>query len=156
MDEHTFDTRKRRIVSLTEDLAVVTLERLGEIADFDTSQEYLADGYTSVAAFLVHRCGMGVREANRQVFLARALDKAPYAAKLTEAGQLSVNQFEVLAHAQAKHPEPYEVDEPALCEAAEGLGLADTRRLVAYWCQAHCEPADDAAIDPSQVFLAQT
>ena len=115
----------------------------------------LVDGYTSVVAFLVHRCGMGPGEANRQVFLARALDHAPYAAKLVAGGRLSVNQFDVLAHAQAKHPGPFAGDEPALCEAVDGLTLPDTRRLVEYWSQAHDHPTDDAT-DPSQVFLSKT
>ncbi len=154
MDEQVFGALDE-ILDFTTTVNEASFSRLAAIARADQSHEYLAEGYTSVAAFLVHRCGMGVREANRTVFLARALEKAPYAAKLTEAGQLTVNQFEVLAHAQAKHPEPYEADEPTLCEAAEGLTLPDTRRLVAYWCQAHCDPSDDAT-DPSQVFLAKT
>ena len=133
----------------------MSLSRLEAIADLDSSGDYLADGYTSVVGFLVHRCGMGPGEANRQVFLARALDQAAYAAKLVSAGVLSVNQFGVLAHAQAKHPEPFAVDEPALCEAVDGLTLPDTRRLVDYWSQAHDDPTDDAT-DPSQVFLSKT
>ena len=35
------------------------------------------------------------------------------------------------------------------------MTLPDTRRLVAYWCQAHCDPTDDTT-DPSQVFLSAT
>jgi hypothetical protein len=155
MGEHTFDTRMDRIVAVTGELDGVTLSRLEDIAALDQTREYLADGYTSVPAFLVHRCGMGTREANRQMFLARALKKAPYAAKLVTAVRLTVNQFEVLAHAQSRHPEPYESDEPTLCEAVTGLTLPDTKRLVEYWCRAHDDPTDDA-IDPSRVFLAKT
>jgi hypothetical protein len=88
--------------------------------------------------------------------MARALALAPYASKLVGAGRLSVNQFEVLAHAQARHPEAYEADEPALCEAVAGLTLPDARRLVEYWCQAHDHPTADAETDPSKVFLSKT
>jgi hypothetical protein len=63
--------------------------------------------------------------------------------------------LEVLAHAEAKHPDQYATDEPTLAEAVSGLVLTDTRRLVEYWCQAHCEPADQT-VDPSTVFLSGT
>jgi len=145
-----------RVSALTAELSDLTLARLEQIAGLDRSGEYLDEGYTSVAAFLVHRCGMGPGEANRQVFMARALERAPYAAKSVGAGRLNVNQFEVLAHAQARHPEPYAGDEPDLCEAVAGLTLPNARRLVEYWCQAHDDPAADAETDPSRVFLSKT
>ena len=156
MGEHTFDTGMERVTALTAELSDLTLARLEQIAGLDRSGEYLDEGYTSVAAFLVHRCGMGPGEANRQVFMARALERAPYAAKSVGAGRLNVNQFEVLAHAQARHPEPYAGDEPDLCEAVAGLTLPNARRLVEYWCQAHDDPAADAETDPSRVFLSKT
>ena len=81
MGEHTFDTGMERVTALTAELSDLTLARLEQIAGLDRSGEYLDEGYTSVAAFLVHRCGMGPGEANRQVFMARALERAPYAAK---------------------------------------------------------------------------
>jgi hypothetical protein len=156
MGEQTFDQSLEEILGLTDTVNEVSFARLEAIARADRSQEYLADGYTSVASFLVHRCGTGIGEANRQVFMARALDKAPYAAKLAGARRLTVNQLEVLAHAEAKHPDAYATEEPVLAEAVTGLTLPDTRRLVAYWCQAHDHPSDDAEADPSRVFLAKT
>ncbi|MGH8911522.1 MAG: DUF222 domain-containing protein, partial [Acidimicrobiia bacterium] len=132
-----------------------SLARLQRIAVLDETGGDEYDGYTSCAAFLVHRCGMGSGEANRQVFLARALAQVPYAVKLTAAGRLSVNQLEMLAHAQNRHPDPYAADEPTLAEAATDLTAADTRRLIDYWCQAHDEP-DDKEREPSQTFLSRT
>lgn len=148
----TMDTTER-ITTLIEQFR---LARLGTIADLDRTDGYLYDGYTSPSAFLVHRCGMGSREANREVFLARSLGEMPYAHKLARAGRISVAQLEVLAHARTRHPEQYRVDEPNLAESISGLVLSDTRRAVDYWCQAHCSPEEVEPDPPSRVFLSKT
>lgn len=70
MGEHTFESGMGRVVDLTAAVNEVSLSRLEAIACLDSSGDYLVDGYTSVVAFLVHRCGMGPGEANRQVFMA--------------------------------------------------------------------------------------
>lgn len=160
MGEQTFETvgfeTLDQVRAIHAVVSEASLGRLEALACLELSGDHLVAGFTSVAAFLVHCCGMGTGEANRTVFLARALAKAPQAAKHAGEGTLSVNQFEVLAHAQAKHPDVYALDESALCSAVQGLSLADTRRLMAYWCQAHCDVSVDADEDPSRVFLSKT
>lgn len=157
MGEQVFDTGAMgRVVDLTAVATRVGLDRLGEIAELDSDGSYLADGYTSVSAFLVHRCGMGAGEANRHVFMARSLQHLPLAVKLVDEGRLSLGQLEALAHARARHPDEYAQAEAGLCEVIEGVRLADTRRAVDYWCRAFDEP-DDPTTDPepSKVFLSE-
>ncbi|MGH8910914.1 MAG: DUF222 domain-containing protein [Acidimicrobiia bacterium] len=155
MGEHLFDSGER-VETLTVAADEMRLARLGAIGDMADSGDLGYNGYTSPSAFLIHRCGMGLGDANREVFLARALQHMPYAAKLAAAGQLTVNQLEALARAQRRHPDDYAAEEPSVAEAATGLTLGDTRRLVQYWCQAHDQCGDGGESGPSRVFLAKT
>lgn len=156
MGEHTFDTGVMdRVVQLTEACAAVGLARLQSIARLDSDGSYAFDGYTSVSAFLVHRCGMGAGEANRHVFLARSLAKMAHAVGLVGEGRLSLGQFEALAYGRSRHPDEFEAAEAGLCEVVGGLSLADTRRAVEYWCQAHDGPDEREMAEPSRVFLSE-
>lgn len=132
------------------------LDRLEAIARMDESGDYSYDGYTSAAAFLIHRCGLGPGEANREIFLARSLRDLPHAHALARAGRLSVSQLEILAQARRKHPEQFAVDEEMLADSVVGLLLTDTRRAADYWCQAHCEPDQVEEEEPSRVHLSRT
>lgn len=132
------------------------LDRLEAIARMDKSGDYSYDGYTSAAAFLIHRCGLGPGEANREIFLARSLRDLPHAHALARAGRLSVSQLEILAQARRKHPEQFAVDEEMLADSVVGLLLTDTRRAADYWCQAHCEPDQVEEEEPSRVHLSRT
>ncbi|MGA7270559.1 MAG: DUF222 domain-containing protein, partial [Acidimicrobiia bacterium] len=100
------------------------LDRLERVAALDTSEGYRYDGYTSTSAFLTHRCGMGVKEAHRVVFLARALDQMAYSVKLVRTGDLSLSQFEVLAHGRSEHPEAFATDEAALAQSVVAAWIA--------------------------------
>lgn len=161
MGEHTYDagSSQERIEALVDASQMADdarLARLRAVADLDRVRAYEYDGFTSTTSILVARCGLGVREANREVFLARSLEHMPYAAKLAQARRLSVGQLEVLAHAQSRHPDQYAGDEATLAEAAAGLRLSDTRHLIAYWTQAHDEPESETTPEPSRVFLSKT
>lgn len=141
------------ITTVGEDIRLARLELLARL---DASAAFTYDGFTSASSFLVARCGMGPREANREVFLARSLEWLPYATKLVAAGRLSVNQLEILARVRNTHPDEFAADEHTLAEAVSGLDLRDTRRAVEYWCQAHCEPDDVGPDETSRVFLSKT
>lgn len=140
-------------IDLTSACQESRLARLKVIQRLDSTEGYRYDGFTSVTSFLVARCGMGVGEANREVFLARTMVDMPYATKLAEDGRLTIGQLETLAHAQSRHPDAFAADEPTLAEAATGLDPSDTRRLVEYWAQAH-DHSDDGEVEPSRVFLS--
>lgn len=157
MTEQTFDseTLMSCVQGLTHAGQRIRLTRLDALARLDRSREYQHDGFTSVPSFLVARCGMGVAEANREVFLARSIGDMPYATKLASVEKLSVSQLELLAHARAAQPNQYDIDEPTLSESVSGLDLADTKRAVDYWKQAHSEPGAEAA-DPSRCYLSRT
>lgn len=160
MIEHTFASERDRHLMDAVTLASVRMDaerlaRLRHIAELDKTAAYEYDGFTSVSSFLVARCGMGVGAANREVFLARSLEHMPHAVKLATSGELTVTQLELLAHAQARHPDPFEADEHTLAEASRGLTFGESRRLIDYWTQAHDEPSDLEA-EPSRVFLAKT
>ncbi|HSJ34890.1 MAG TPA: DUF222 domain-containing protein, partial [Acidimicrobiia bacterium] len=159
MSEHMFDTPDGLMAHMVDITTVgedIRLARLELLARLDASATFTYDGLTSASSFLVARCGMGPREANREVFLARSLEWVPYATKLVAAGQLSVNQLEILARAHNRHPDEFAADEHTLAESVSGLDLRDTRRAVEYWCQAHCEPDDVGPDEASRVFLSRT
>lgn len=160
MEEHTFDAGRESglmaaVANSSAGVEGARLARLGAVAVLDSTRAYEYDGFTSTSTFLVARCGLGVREANREVFLARSLGDLPYAVKLADKGDLTVSQLEVLAHAQNRHPDEFAADEPTLAEASINLSLADTRRLVAYWASAHDQGLPDDE-EPSRVFLSST
>lgn len=157
MGEHTFDTREMQTVTeSTVEIDEMRMARLEAIRDLDASGSFAYDGYTSVSSFLIHQCGMGGGDAKREVFLARSLGEMGYAVKAAEAGQLSVNQLEVLAYARSRHPEPFASDEATLANSVSGLTLSDTRRAVDYWVQAHDGPDDVSDPEPSRVHLSKT
>ncbi|MGA7270215.1 MAG: hypothetical protein WB239_04005, partial [Acidimicrobiia bacterium] len=68
----------------------VRLDALERVAALDSSEGFRYDGYTSTSAFLVHRCGMSVKQAHRAVFLARAVAELAYSVKLVRSGDLSL------------------------------------------------------------------
>ncbi len=144
------------IRAATSELDRSSLDRLERIAALDTSEGFRYDGYTSVSAFLAHRCGMGVREANRSVFLARALEQMAYSVKLVRTGDLSLSQFEILAHAQSQHPQGFATDETTLAQSVVDLSWTDTKRAVTYWCCLHEEPQDLSDPEPSRIHLSKT
>ncbi|HZD03661.1 MAG TPA: hypothetical protein VE173_02050, partial [Longimicrobiales bacterium] len=147
-----------RICGQSERLNEGGLERLETIAELDASRGFLYDGFTSVSAFLVDRCGLGVNQAQRMVFLARALGHMTQGVKLCRGGKLTVAQLEVLAHAQTRHPQPFATEEAFLSETVTGLSLGDTRRAVEYWCRLYDGPQQVEATepDPSAVHLSET
>jgi hypothetical protein len=132
------------------------LDRLEAIARMDETNGFARDGYTSATSFLVHRCGLGPGEANREVALARSLRDLPRAHQMARSGRLSVSQLEVLAQVSRKHPEQFSTDEAVLADSVSGLLLTETRRAADYWCQAHCEPDDVEETEPSRVYLSRT
>ncbi len=61
----------------------------------------------------------------------------------------------LLASARNRHPEPFAADQPSLADAVVGLRLGDTRRLLAYWAQAHDHADGGEDNEPSSVFLSK-
>jgi hypothetical protein len=159
MDEQTFDTPDNlidQVLDLTTTGNEVRLDRLRSLRLLEETRGYEYDGFTSLTSLLVGRCGLGVRDANREVFLSRSLPEMPYTGKLVANDQLTVNQMEVVAHARSRHPDQFAVDEPTLAEAATGLTLGETRRLMDYWVQAHDEPDGSVNEEPSRLHLSKT
>ncbi len=153
MGEHTFEWDEDRepangpelmeaIQAATTDLDLARLDRLERIAALDSSEGFRYDGYTSTSAFLVHRCGMSVKQAHRAVFLARAVAEMAYSVKLVRSGDLSLSQFEMLAHGWSQHPEAFATDEATLAQSVVGLSWADTHKAVTYWRCLYQEPPE--------------
>ncbi|HEX2153210.1 MAG TPA: hypothetical protein VHL52_04470, partial [Acidimicrobiia bacterium] len=127
MDEHTFgsglsveeepSTPMEKVVDFDELTAGCRLMRLCAVAELDRSKDFEYDGYTSTSAFLIHRCGMSVGEATREVFVARSLDQMDYSVKSAFAGHISLTQLELLAHARARHPDEFAADEATLVDS---------------------------------------
>src|SRR5690606_4992424 len=172
MDEHTFDNGwddspldsktpdsvMARVVEVDGLIAGSRLMRLSAVAELDRDRGFEHDGYTSATAFLIHRCGMGAGEANREVFLARSLQHMTYAVKSAWAGHISLTPLELLAHARNRPPELFTEDEAALVDSISGLSASEARRAVDYWCQAHDHPddTDDEEAEPSRAYLSKT
>ena len=126
------------------------------VAALDSSEGFRYDGYTSTSAFLVHRCGMSVKQAHRAVFLARAVAELAYSVKLVRSGDLSLSQFEILAHGWSQHPEAFATDEATLAQSVVGLTWADTHKAVTYWRCLYQEPPQLADPDPSRLYSSKT
>ena len=100
MIEQSFDTRGNvamdRVADRWGNLTASRLEFLSEVAALDRERGFDYDGYTSTAAFLMHRCGMSARRARREVFLARSLDQMRLTWSAVASGTLSFDQAVVL------------------------------------------------------------
>ncbi len=125
------------VVEWTRAVDSARLSRLEAIAQMESSEDHTYDGFTSVTAFLIAHCSMTVRQANREVFLARSLTAMPGAVAAVNREDISLSQFEALAQARSRHPDHYTWQENGLIEAVSGLTAGDTRRAIDYWSQAH-------------------
>ena len=146
-----------RVADRWGNLIASRLEFLAEVAALDRGRGFDYDGYTSAAAFLMHRCGMSARRARREVFLARSLEPMRLTWSAVASGTLSFDQAVVLAFAQHRFPDPFAADEEALVDAVSGLSVGDTRRAVEHWCHLHADPDDpEEAEEPSRLYLSET
>ena len=130
---------------------------LEEVAHLDAIAAYRRDGYTSTTAFMVHRCGVTVGDAHRDVALARTLGDVPHATTALRAGAISLAQLRLLADMARRHPAEFTDAEPHLTETVTGLTPQETARALAYWSQSVCGPDDlPDEPEPSTMFFSRT
>jgi hypothetical protein len=114
------------------------------VAEADRQGVHRADGYTSMTAFLAHRARMRAGRAKRTVADGRALREMPETTRRLQAGRLSFDEARPLIAAREAHPEEFTDHETGLCDAVETTyWVRDATKVVDYWRQAVCEPADD-------------
>ena len=166
MIEHEFDGRRMlntgggeamdEVAAAWGEMTASRLRYLAKLAVLDRERGFEYDGYASAAAFLMCRCGMSARRARREVFLARSMGRMRLVWAAVASGRLSFDQAATLAFAQHRFPDQFAADEEMLVDAAGGLSVGDTRRLVEHWCHLHAGPDGPQEQEPSRLYLSET
>jgi Domain of unknown function (DUF222) len=113
------------------------------IGEFDASGEWALDGAQSAAAWLVTRCHLPKREAQRLVRRARALRFLPCTAAAFSAGDIGAAQVDALVSVRTPATEAALArDEPLLVGFATEMKYARFKEVLAYWCQ-RADPEGD-------------
>ena len=115
-------------------------------AAFESSEEWVADGAKTAAAWIATRCQLPRQVARRRVRLGRTLRHLPVAAEAWRQGRIGSDQVKELAGAQRRRSEAALArDEGMLVSYAEEMRFEDFHRTVAYWKQlADPDGAEDA------------
>ncbi|MDX1396587.1 MAG: DUF222 domain-containing protein, partial [Gemmatimonadota bacterium] len=116
-----------RIASISAHLTAATAEQLDLIRVFDEGQGWHEEGFTTCAAWLSWRIGVGGGTAREKVRVARALGELPHMRAAMGRGELSYS----LARALTRVATPE--NEADLVEAARHTTAAQMERLVGAW-----------------------
>jgi hypothetical protein len=114
---------------------MVELERLRRIAVFERRRGAERHGYSSVTAFLKHRCRMAAGRAHRAVGRSRVLSAARTTLRAWTSGRLSTDQATLLLDQAVAMPSRFAEAEAELPAIVENLTVTDTRRALGYWRQ---------------------
>ena len=105
-------------------------------AAFEASQEWVADGAKTAAAWINVRCGLPRGTARRRVRLGRTLRHLPTTADAWREGRIGPDQVRDLASARRHRSEASMArDEEMLVEQAETLRFEEFHRALNYWKQ---------------------
>ena len=106
------------------------------VAEFETRNTFLHDGYTSLAAWIADRCGLAWGRAKHVIGVARSLCEMPQTQAAFTAGEVDVISVRLLVKARARNVELFTRDEAILVEAARDLTPRDFSKALAYWVDA--------------------
>ena len=111
------------------------------LAVWDSRRGWADDGSKSAAARLARECRLSMVSARRELKRARKLRSMPATAAALQAGRLSVDEADLLAHAdQPATAGLFARDEALLVDHVGRLRFPDAVRCVRYWIdQAHDE-----------------
>jgi len=120
------------------------------VAKLETRHTYLTQGYTSLAAWIAHRCGLAWGRAKHVIGIARNLTDMPRTQAAFAAGEVDVISVRQLVKARARNVELFGRDEEVLVDAARDLLPRDFSKALAYWVDA--ADAVAAAADAEELY----
>ncbi|CAN5711726.1 HNH endonuclease signature motif containing protein [soil metagenome] len=124
------------LVGLHRETARLAALRAQVTAACATRERWRGDGARCGASWLVHRCGLSVAAANREVRLARRLGAMPATEAALAAGEITAEHVAVIAGVnRADTAELFARDEKMLVDAARELTWWPFRAAVRYWEQ---------------------
>jgi hypothetical protein len=148
------------LAEIETNIGRLELERARRLRILNQARAWNEVGYTSGAAFLIHRCRIAAGRAIRLVAQANSLAEMPQTSVAWRTENLSADQVRQLVLAHDTNPDVFSEHEKTLVAAVEPLGTFDTARAVTYWRQIVNEPnfEKDAARlhDLRRVHLSQT
>jgi hypothetical protein len=124
----------KRVAEMRRELDAMEAAWLRLVAEYDRSEEWCAESYTSAAAALRHACRMNAGTARAHVELARKLDRLPATAGAFDDGEISSAHARVITDAftSKRAPELEPVEAP-IVDAAKQVTprelLAIVRRI---------------------------
>ena len=143
LDYASGDGLAETVIRVSEIVDRLQLKFTELVAEADREGVHRADGYTSMTAFLAHKARMRAGRAKRTVADGRALRHMPETTRRLQSGRLSFDEARPLIAAREAHPEAFADHEAGLCDAVETTHwVRDANKVVDYWRQAICGPAD--------------
>ena len=125
------------IARLSAHIEVATARLLTMIREFDASEDWFEEGFTSCARWLSWRTGIGPGAARERVRVAKALGDLPVLSAALGEGRLSYSVARALTRIAT--PE----NEAELVETARHTPAADLERLVGSWRRAERSEAEE-------------
>jgi hypothetical protein len=125
------------IARLSAHIEVATARLLALIREFDASEDWFEEGFTSCARWLSWRTGIGPGAARERVRVAKALGDLPVLSAALGEGRLSYSVARALTRIAT--PE----NEAELVETARHTPAADLERLVGAWRRADRSEAEE-------------
>jgi len=130
-------SRGDEIACLSAHIEAATGRLLALIRDFDESEEWVDEGFTSCARWLSWRTGISPGAARERVRVARALGELPALSEALSAGQVSYSVARALTRIATAD------NEAELLGVALVTPAADMERLVAAWKRADRSEAEE-------------
>ena len=127
--EHTVVELRRQVIRLES-------VWYRHVAELETRRTYLSQGYTSLAAWVAHRCGLAWGRAKHAIGIARSLVDMPRTQAAFTAGEMDLVAVRQLVKARARNVELFGRDEEVLVDAARDLTPRDFSKALAYWVDA--------------------
>jgi hypothetical protein len=109
------------------------LRRLQVLAILERRGVHRRDGHLSVVSWLIDRFRLAPGTARRTARAARALLHMPRTVAAVAAGEVSIDQAQVLVEAHELDPEAFGASEPELVHAARSHGVVVLRKVRDRW-----------------------
>ena len=120
------------------------------VGELESRNTFLHDGYTSLAAWIAHRCGLAWGRAKHVIGIARNLAEMPQTQAAFTAGEVDLIAVRLLVKARARNVELFGRDEKILVDAARDLTPRDFSKAIAYWVDA--ADAEAAVADAAELY----
>lgn len=127
---YTAAARGDELRELREIIDVLEVEFSSSARAFQVAGGHLADGSPGVVSWLRHNCKMSGTSAADRVCVGKELESLPHTAESLASGRLGYQSAAAICHLYEQVAERRdELNESAMVEHAERLGVADVREL---------------------------